>query len=434
MSTGSTESSTTPDTGTGVLSGLRVVEVGSVNGQYCGKLLADMGAEVIKVEPAGGDAARRYGPFVDDVPDPNRSLFFWYYNTNKRGVTLDIEHVEGTAMLRRLIAAADVFLCSLAPRDTERLGLGYEALRAAGTLSERAVATYLTPFGLTGPWRDFVATDLTQIALGGPMASCGYDDVEGAPPIRPEGYHASNMGGVYAFIGTLIALYDREHSGLGQMLDVSIHEACACTTEGAFPNWEYFQRDVMRQTGRHAAAAATPRWQFLSTDGRHVNMIGGGIPRNPTSWRPLLDWMESRDRIEDLRDPLYTKVMTENPYDRGPAARRVAELIGKFVESIPSEEVYRGGQGLHMPWAPVRWPEDNYSDPHWHDRGFFAEVEHPELGRTVSYPGAPYRLTRSPWQLRRRAPLLGEDNLAVYTGDLGLSKAQLRTLFETGVV
>ncbi len=418
----------------GALTGLRVVEIGGQNGQYCGKLLADMGADVIKVEPPVGDDARRVGPFADDVPDPNRSLFFWYYNTNKRGVTLDVEHADGRALLRRLLAGVDIVVDSHPPGYLDEHGVGYDALVAEGALAPSVIWTAITPFGRTGPWRDFQASDLTQLALGGPMASCGYDDVPGAPPIRPDGYHAANMAGIYAFNGALIALYHRDLTGEGQLLDVSIHEACACTTEGAFPNWEYFQRVVVRQTGRHAAPAVTPRWQFRTVDGGYVNMIGGGIPRNRVSWNPLLDWMEEKGRVEDLRDPTYDAVMSENPYRRGDLARHVAEVIGRFVESLTAEEVYRGGQKLHMPWAPVRMPEANVGDPHWGDRGFFVEAQHPELGRAVTYPGAPYRLTRSPWRLRRRAPLLGEDNVAVYGGELGLARDTLKALFEAGVV
>lgn len=420
----------------GPLTGLRAVEFGGPNGQYCGKLLADMGAEVIKVEPPGGDAARRTGPFAGDLPDPNRSLHFWYYNTNKRGITLNSEHPDGRALLLQLIGRADIVVDASLPAESERLRLRYDDLVTAGALPPTTLYTAITPFGRTGPWRDLASSDLIHLALGGVMASCGYlpEDVPGAPPIRPDGGHAAHMGGVYAFIGTLVALHHRNLTGEGQLLDVSIHEACACTTEGAFPNWEYFQRLVVRQTGRHAAPMLTPRWQYLATDGHYVNMIGGGIPRNASAWRPLLDWMESKGGADDLRDPRYDVVMSENPYRRGDHSSHVAEVIGRFVESITAEEAYRGGQGLHMPWAPVRSPEENMRDPHWHDRGFFVETDHPELGRKVTYPGAPYRLTRSPWSLRRRAPLLGEDNVAVYTGDLGLSREQLRVLFETNVI
>jgi crotonobetainyl-CoA:carnitine CoA-transferase CaiB-like acyl-CoA transferase len=418
----------------GPLAGLRVIEMGGANGQYCGKLLADMGAEVLKVEPPAGDDARRVGPFADDVPDPNRSLFFWYYNTNKRGVTLDLDHADGRALLRKLLAAAEIVVDSYPPGYLDELGLGYDALVADGTLSPSTIYTCITPFGRTGPWRDLRACDLTQMALSGIMDSCGYDDVPGAPPIRPDGHHAAHIGGVYAFCGTLVALYHRDRTGEGQLLDVSMHEACACTTEGAFPEWEYFRRPVLRQTGRHSAPAPTPPWQYRTTDGRHVNMIGGGIPRNASAWRPLLDWMEAKERVEDLREPLYAEVITQPAHRRGEHARHMSDVIGRFVQSLTAEEMYRGGQALHMPWAPVRSPEENLDDPHWRDRGFFVEAEHPELGRTVTYPGAPYRFTRTPWSLRRRAPLLGEDNVSVYCGELGLTREGLKALFESGAI
>lgn len=418
----------------GALVGLRVVELGGLNAMYCGKLLADMGAEVIVVEPPGGGEARRTGPFAEDIPDVNRSLFYWAYNTNKRSVTLNPAHPDAAPLLRGLLRDVDVVIDAFPPGYLDSLGLGYEALSKDGTLGPGVISTAITPFGLTGPWRDLKASDLIHLALGGPMASCGYDDIPDAPPIRPDGYHALNMSGIYAFIGVLVALYHRDHTGEGQLLDVSIHEACACTTEGAFPNWEYFRREVIRQTGRHAAAAPTPAWQFHTTDGGYLNMIGGGIPRNPRSWAPLLDWMERKGKIGDLREPVYTAVMSENPYDRGAHARHVAEMIGEFVSSMTAEEGYRGGQALHMPWGPVRYPEENLADPHWADRGFFVEAEHPELGRSVTYPGAPYRFTRSPWRLRRRPPLLGEDSIAVYAGELGVNREELKTLFESGVI
>jgi crotonobetainyl-CoA:carnitine CoA-transferase CaiB-like acyl-CoA transferase len=346
-------------------------------------------------------------------------------------VTLDFEKAEGRELFGRLVSGADVVIEAAAPGALNALGYGYPAFAKA---QPALVWSAITPFGQQGPYRDFVMTDLTSMAMGGPMASCGYDDLPGSPPIRPEAFHSLHMGGEFAAIGVMIALYDRLASGLGQYIDVSIHEACACTTEGSFPNWEYFQRVVKRQTGRHAAATITPRWQFRCTDGRDINMIGGGIPRNPRSWRPLLDWMEERDKVEDLRDPKYDRTLTENPYARGETAAHVAGAIGRFVESLTAEEAYRGGQALHMPWGPVRSPDENLDDPHWHDRGFFVEVDHPELGRSHTYPGLPYLFNDSPGRVRRRAPLLGEHSYEVYVGELGLGVDELRELFESGAV
>jgi benzylsuccinate CoA-transferase BbsE subunit len=411
----------------GPLAGVRVIEVASERTEFCGKLLADMGADVIAVEPPGGSDSRRIGPFAGDVPDLNRSLHFWYYNTSKRGVTLNLASGEGRRLFGRIVQSADVVLEAAEPGAFDAVGCGYTDFAER---LPRLLWAAITPFGQTGPYADFVMNDLTSMAMGGPMASCGYDDLPGSPPIRPEASHSLHMGGVYAAIAVMMALVERQASGEGQFIDVSIHEACAGTTEGSFPNWEYFQRLVMRQTGRHAAPATTPRWQFRCADGRDINMIGGGIPRNPRSWRPLLEWMESHGRAEDLRQPEYDAVMTENPYQRGDVAAHVAAVIGRFVESITSEEAYRGGQALHLPWGPVRSPDENLDDPHWHDRGFFVDVEHPELCRSFSYPGLPYIFNGSPGRVRHRAPLLGEHTYAVYVEELGLTTEELRPLFE----
>jgi benzylsuccinate CoA-transferase BbsE subunit len=419
----------------GPLTGVRIVELGGEYGQWAGKLLADMGADVIKVEPPAGARERRIGPFAGDVPDPNRSLFFWAANTSKRGITLSLDHPDGPPLLRRLLAKADIFLESLPPGALAARGLASAQLAAD---YPRLVMASVSPFGQSGPWRDLAMTDLTQMALSGIMASCGYDeeDAPGAPPIRPDGRHAAAMAGVYTANAVLTALLERGHSGLGQVLDVSVHEACAATTEGAFPQWEYAGAIVRRQTGRHAGSQPTAPWQHLCIDGRYVNMIGGGIPRNPTSWRPLIAWMTERGLAGDLADPRYEQSMYVPPAERrdNPDVIYVTEMIHAFVRALPAEEVYRGGQHARLPYGIIRSPEENLADPHWSDRGFFVQVDHPELAAAYPYPGAPYRFTRTPGGPRHRAPLLGEHNIAVYAGELELSREELGRLFEAGVV
>lgn len=419
----------------GPLAGLRVVEVGGERGQWAAKLLADMGADVIKVEPPEGDSARRAGPFAADQPELNGSLYFWANNTSKRGVTLNLSHPEGAPLLRRLIHTADVLIESLPPGTMAAYGMAYEQLAAA---TPTLVMLAISPFGQDGPWRDRPATDLTQLALGGPMASCGYDeaDAPGAPPIRPDGDHATLIAGVYAANMALAALLERERTGLGQYLDLSIHEACAATTEGAFPRWEYARQIVRRQTGRHAQPRPTERWQHQCADGRFVNLMGGGIPRNPTSWRPLLAWMAEKGLAHDLDEPRYESTMYIPAAERrgNPDAEHVTETLHAFVRSLPAEEVYRGGQAARLPYAIIRSPEENLLDPHWEDRRFFRMLAHPERGAAFPYPGAPYRFSGTPGGPRHRAPLLGEHNLAIFRDELQLDRSELRRLMSTGVI
>lgn len=419
----------------GPLGGLRVVEVGGERGQWAAKLLADMGADVIKVEPPAGDPARRAGPFAGDQPDVNRSLFFWANNTSKRGVTLDLNHAEGPPLLRRLVESADLVIESLAPGELAARGLAYASLAES---RPALIMLSITPFGQDGPWRDRPATDLTQMALGGPMASCGYEeaDAPGAPPIRPDGDHAALIAGVYAANLALAALLERQHSGLGQYLDLSIHEACAATTEGAFPRWEYARQIVRRQTGRHAQPRPTDRWQHQCADGRFINLMGGGIPRNPTSWRPLVAWMASKGLAGDLAEPRYEATMYIPAAERRghSDAEYVNETLHAFVRSLPAEEVYRAGQAARLPYGIIRSPEENLADPHWAERSFFRTVAHPELDAAYPYPGAPYRFSGTPGGPRHRAPLLGEHNLAVFRDELGLDRAELRRLMMAGVM
>lgn len=217
----------------GPMTGVRVVEVGDL-GEVAGKLLADAGAEVIRVEPPAGARSRHTGPFVDDRADPNASLHFAYLNTNKRGVTLDLAADGAAAAWRALIETADVVIDAAGPGVLEGLGVGRDACQDL----ERLVWCSITPFGLTGPWRDRPTNDLVSMALGGIVMMCGYDDHE-LPPVRPDGEHSLAMGGEYASMGIIAALLERERTGHGALLDVSIHECVAGTTEGAFWNWEY---------------------------------------------------------------------------------------------------------------------------------------------------------------------------------------------------
>jgi benzylsuccinate CoA-transferase BbsE subunit len=412
----------------GPLAGLRILELADEKGQFCGKLMGDLGADVIKIEPPGGEATRRVGPFLDDIPHPERSLSFWYYNTSKRGITLNLETADGRQLLRRLAAGADVILETFRPGYLSALGLSYESLRAQ---NPRLIMCALTPFGQTGPWRDYQTSDLLHMAAGGQMASCGYDevDVPDAPPIAPGGGNAWHMGCHYAYIAIMAALVYRTVTGRGQYIDASIHEACALTTEAAIPTYIYRHEVVRRHTGRHHAPSPTPRTQFCSKDGIYVTALVAGR-LNPRYVKDLAELLDSYGMAGDLKDPKYQdpKVIEAN------RDYIIEELVGNFIANLPAEEVYHAAQARGFTWGAVRAPEELLDDAHLHDRGFWKQVEHPELGRSFVYPGEAAIYNGSPWRISRRAPLIGEHNKEIFCDELGLSPQELSILAESRVI
>ena len=417
----------TTRTSNGPLGDLRVIEVGGEIGEWCAKLMADLGADVIKVEPPGGAAEREIGPFYQDLPDADRSLHFWHYNTSKRGITLNLESEDGHALFRRLVDTADVLVESCPPGYLPMLGLGYEQLR---TGNSRLVMCSLTPFGQNGPWRDYRTSDLIQLAAGGQMGESGYDEVDapGQPPIAPGGGNAWHMGGHYAYIAILAALFARGVSSEGQYIDASVHDACALTTEGGVTQWIYNGQVVKRQTGRHAAPQPSPLTQFLCADGVYVNTLMFGLRMSPPQLKVIADWFAEHGLAEDLKDPQYEDAERLNG-----SMPHVIEVAKRFFAAVSSDVAYHGAQQRGFPLGPVRAPEDVLRDEHFRDRGFFVEVEHPELGKTFEYPGAAAIYHASPWAISRRAPLIGEHNAAVF-GELGMTPAELSVLREGGAV
>ena len=416
------------DAAAGPLAGLRVLELADEKGQFCGKLLGDLGADVVKIEPPGGEVNRHVGPFLDDVPHPDRSLSFWYYNTSKRGITLNLQTADGRALFRRLAATADVVLETFRPGFLASLGLGFETLQQE---NPGLIQCALTPFGQTGPWRDYLSSDLLHMAAGGEMASCGYDevDVPNAPPIAPGGGNAWHMGCHFAYMAIMAALVHRTVSGQGQYIDASIHEACALTTEAAIANYVYRGEVLRRQTGRHHAAGPTPRTQFLAKDGTYVTALVAGR-LTPAYVKSLADLLERYGMAADLRDPKYQDpvFVTNN------TAHIIDDVLAAFIAAMPAEEVYHAAQDHGFTWAAVRAPEALLDDPHLHDRGFWKQVAHPELGQSFVYPGEAAIYNGSPWAISRRAPLIGEHNVEIFCAELALSRGELSVLAESRVV
>jgi crotonobetainyl-CoA:carnitine CoA-transferase CaiB-like acyl-CoA transferase len=410
----------------GPLAGLRVLELSDEKGQFCGKLMADLGADVIKIEPPGGETTRNVGPFLDDLPHRDRSLSFWHYNTSKRGVTINLESQDGQGLFRRLANTADVILETFAPGYLESLGIGYEDIKAT---NPGLIVCSLTAFGQTGPWKDYATSDLIHLAAGGQMGCCGYDeeDVPGSVPIAPGGGNAWHTGSHYAYMAIMAALYYRTNSGKGQYIDASVHDACALTTEMHIATYVYTGQVVKRQTGRHAAPAFTDQPQILCKDGKYVNAAASRLTAR--EFKTLVEWMDSLGVAEDLTEERYS-----DPDVLREERSHINDVATRFISNLTRDEAANGGQERGFNWGAIRTPDELVDDGHLNDRGFWSEVEHPELGRSFKYPGPAGIYNGSPWRISRRAPLVGEHNQEVFCQELGLQLAELAYLTEAGVL
>jgi benzylsuccinate CoA-transferase BbsE subunit len=401
---------------TTALAGIRVVELSHERGALAGKLLADMGADVIVVEPPGGSALRRWGPFAGDAPDPERSLAWWHYNTSKRGVVLDLDAEAGRERFRRLVARADLVLECEDPGRLAGLGIDHAQLARPDL-----IWVSVTPFGRTQPGRADLATDLTVLAAGGPVWSCGYDD-HSLPPIRGGGFQGYNTACHYAVMSALTALLWRGASGEGQFVDVSMHAAANVTTEMASYNYLVQGTTVQRQTGRHAMEALTLPTQVRCADGRYVNT--GVPPRQPKEYAGLLRWLQELGAADEFPEAVFLELGAQRDFidlskigqdDEITAIFSAGREALNFAASrLSAYDFFVGCQKAGMPVGVIYAPEEAFEDPHFAARGFPTPVAHPELGRSVRYPGAPYRFEKTPWRIARRAPRLGEHDAEVW--------------------
>ena len=386
----------------GPLEDLRVIEYADELGQLAGKLLADMGADVVKIEPPQGSSARSIGPFVNDKPGPNRSLNFWYFNTNKRSVILDLEGSETDRdTFGYLAIGADIILESQPPGTMDGLGLGFKELSAE---NDQLIYCSLTPFGQDGPWAQYKVSDLVALAAGGPMGMSGYspEDVPDAPPIHGKGDHGYNTACHFAVHGIMAALLHRDRRGEGQYVDASMHEALNATTEVGLPHWLYGQKNVLRQTGRHAALQRTDSWLKMAKDGRYILVFGVG------RWEPLKKWMQENGFGLEFDHERFSDPRDRQAGGGSPVVGEIYEELDRFIAAFDSEFIYRGAQACRLPWGPVLAPDETLADPHWQDRGFFTTTTGEGVDVPVQMPGAPYIFSATPWEIRRPAPRLGE--------------------------
>ena len=422
-------SKTTPKTNgnkkdSGPFKNIRVLELADKKGQWSGKLMGDLGADVIKIEPPEGESARNIGPFYQDVPDNQKSLYFWHYNTSKRSITLNLETEDGKQIFKRLADSADVIIETFKPGYMKSIGLDYEELKST---NPGLIMCSITPFGQTGPWKDYLTGDLLHLAAGGQMAACGYTDTDlpDAPPIAGGGGQAWHMGSHYANIAISAALMYKSVTGIGQYIDVSIHESCSLTREMHVNTWIYQKKIPMRQTGRHASPAPNQQSQHVCADGKYLNVAAQILTAlTPERLHILGEWMKEEGLSEDLIEEKY----------RNPDSITDNELFLYFIANMSRDDVFHGGQKRGFNMGAIRNLDEVMQDPHLDDRDYWAEVDYPELGIKLKHPGPGGIFKGSPWQISRRAPFLGEHNKEILSGELGIGDDELSNLGKSGTI
>ncbi len=389
------------------LSDVRVLDLSEdVAGPFCSKLLAGLGAEVIKVErPGSGDVSRRAGPFPGVAPHPEQSALFLYMNTGKKGITLDIAGRTGAAILRCLVQECDILVESFPPGYLERWGLGYAALER---LHPGLIYTSVTPFGQSGPYRDYKGSELIAQAIGALMQTIGLPDRE---PLRIGGNPALYTTGMSAFSATMIALYVRDVQGDGQHVDVSAMETIAVAQ---------IHSSIHHQFGRAPARRESPL--VRAKDGWVSPGLERGVRQD--TWARVCELI-GRPDLKD--DPAFN-----TPEARREHQQDLLAILGTWTATRPKEEIYHIFQEFQSVAGYVATVEDLSASGQLAARQFFQAIDHPATG-TAIYPGAPFRIQGDPWR-HTRAPLLGEHNSEIYGGRLGFAAAELARLRALGII
>jgi len=384
-----------------------------VAGGYCTKLLADFGAEVVKIErPGEGDVTRRIGPFLGDEPHPEKSMTFFYLNTNKKSITLNLKSETGAKIFKELVKEADVLTENFTPGTMSELGLSYAVLTE---INPRLIMTSISDFGQTGPYRDYKATNLTAYGLGGAMYTMRPASKPTDRPVVEGGLQAGYITGLLSFIATVAALLNQASTNRGTWIDISTIESVASTLIGHIAEYSYI--GLSRRTNPFAIHGYPIGYSYPCKDGWISPTPGiGGAPN--------IALLIGRPELQD--DPLFAK-----PRARMAEPEKFDALIFPWLKERDKWEITKAAQELRLAFTPVLSPGELLEDEQLKARGFFAEANHPVMGK-VTYPGAPAKLSETPWQAGR-APLLGEHNEEVY-GRLGYAKEELVRLREGGVI
>jgi crotonobetainyl-CoA:carnitine CoA-transferase CaiB-like acyl-CoA transferase len=410
-----------------MLSNYRALDLTDDRGFLCGKILGDLGAEVIKIERPGGDTSRKTGEFWHDIPDPEKNLYWFAYNSNKKGITLDIEKDEGKDILKKLVTSADFLAESFPPGYMDNLGLGYTVL---SEMNPGIIMASITPFGTEEPYRDYKDSDIVVMGMSGTLYQTGESD---GPPVHISMPQACLHAGADAAVGMMIAFHHRERTGEGQHVDVSMQQSAAWFQANAVPTLELNNR-ILKRSGAFRAGMSKDvgqRQVWPCKDGYvFFNVIGGRTGAKSLS--ALVEWMDS----EDMATEFLLNLDWDN-FDMFTVTREemdaISNPVGDFFRKHTGHELLEGAVARGVSIGPLSSMEDLLNDECLNARRFWTDIEHPELGTKITYPREFLKSTEVDCSTRFRAPLIGEHNEEIYRG-IGLSLEEVARLKQDGII
>lgn len=409
-----------------MLEGYRALDLTDEKGFLCGKILAELGVDVIKIEKPGGDPSRNMGPFWHDEADPEKSLYWFSYNSSKRGITLDFAAEKGKEIFCDLVKTADFVLESFDPGVMESLGLGYQDLCR---IKNDIILTSITAFGQKGPYRRYKASDLVIMGMAGELFLTGDSDRR---PVNINIPQACLHAGADAAVGSMLAHHYRRKTGKGQHVDVSLQHSAAWFLAQTIPHWE-LDKLILGRVGtfRTSSRGTLQRQVWPCKDGHIFFFMIGGLQGAKTC-RNLVKWM-----IEEGMPNEFLQTYEWEKFDMAGATQelinQISQPIAEFFKTRTKQQALDAAMSRNISICPLMGMQDLLMDPNLNARNFWLHMDHPELGTAIPYPRQFARSTENEMATKSKAPLIGEHNSEIY-GGLGLSPESIANLKMAGVI
>jgi crotonobetainyl-CoA:carnitine CoA-transferase CaiB-like acyl-CoA transferase len=410
-----------------MMEGYRALDLTDEKGFLCGKILAELGVDVIKIEMPGGDPARKTGPFWHDEVDPEKSLYWFAYNSSKRGITLNLEAEEGKRLFRKLVRTADFVIESFAPGVLDKLGFGYPELTG---IKKDIILTSITPFGQSGPYSRYQATDLTLMGMAGELFMTGDSDRR---PVNISLPQACLHAGADAAVGSMLAHHHRRMTGEGQHVDVSMQQSVAWFLSTTIPYWE-LDKTILGRVGtfRNINSMGVVQRQVWPCKDGFIFFLMMGRQQGAKTCRQLVKWMDEAGMANEFLLNFEWEL-----FDMATASQELIDTISQpiaaFFKTRTKQEALDAALSRSISLCPLMGNRDLLDDPNLAARGFWLLMEHSELKTNIPYPKQFARSSENEMKTRFRAPLIGEHNAEIY-GELGLSGDQLEELRQAGTI